>query len=56
MPSLTHSQRWDDLDIALSEAVVDVAKDAFKRELFVYGEERTRMGQPLAGRAALWHV
>ena len=33
-----------------------VAKGPLKRELTLYSEERTRVGQPLAGRAALWHV
>ena len=33
-----------------------VAKGLLKRELTLYSEERTRIGQPLAGRAALWHV
>ena len=48
--------RWDDLDTALAQAVMTVAKGPLKRELTRYSEERMRIGQPLAGRAALWHV
>ena len=33
-----------------------VAKGPLKRELTVYCEERTRVGEPFAGRAALCHV
>ena len=48
--------RWEDLVAALAEAVMTVAKGPLKRELRLYAEERTRIGQLLAGRAALWHV
>ena len=47
-------RRWDDLDTALAETIVEVAKGPLKRELLLYQEERTRRGEPLAGRAALW--
>jgi hypothetical protein len=49
-------KRWDDLDTALAEAVIDIAKGPLKRELLLYQEQRTRQGHPLTGRAALWHV
>lgn len=49
------SRRYD-LDTVLADAVMVVAKGTLKRDLTLYSEERTRVGRPLAGRAALWHV
>ena len=40
----TPSQRWDDLDTAPAEAVVNIAKGPLERELF-YREEMTRKGK-----------
>ena len=51
----TPSARWDDLDTALADAVVNVAKGALGRELLLYREEKSRLGKALSGRAALWH-
>ncbi|CAK0849503.1 unnamed protein product, partial [Prorocentrum cordatum] len=50
-------KRWDDLDIALAEAVLSVASGPLRRELLMYQEEQTRKGgNPLLGRCALYHV
>ena len=46
----------DDLDTALADAVFGIAKGPLKKEICLYGEERTRKGQSLAGRAALLHL
>ena len=46
-------KRWDDLDIALAEAVLAVASGPLRRELLIYQEEQTRKGNPLSGRCAL---
>ena len=50
------SSRWDDLDTALAQAIMAVAKGPLKREFTLYAEERMRICQLLAGRAAFWHV
>ena len=48
------SDKWDDLDTALAEAILKAAHSTLKRQLLVYQEAQTRRGLPLAGRAALW--
>jgi hypothetical protein len=50
------SAKWEDLDAELADCILRIAADPLKRELVLYHEEQIRMGRPLGGRAALWHV
>ena len=46
------SDKWDELDTELADAMLKAAHSTLKRELLLYQEAQTRIGFPLAGRAA----
>ena len=46
----------DDLDAELASSVLRISSGPLKRELTLYHEEQVRLGRPLGGRAALWHI
>ena len=50
------SAKWDDSDAELADCILRIAAGPLKRELVLYHEKQIRMGRPLGGQAALWHV
>ena len=40
----------------LAQAVVAVATGALHNEIMLYQGNQARLGRPMQGRAALWHV
>ena len=49
-------RRWEDLDILLAQAVSAVAVGSLQKELNQHQDTQARQGQPMLGRAALYHV
>jgi hypothetical protein len=48
------NSRWEELDAALSFAVLDIARGEAKREILMYQEKALRRGEPLGGRTAMF--
>ena len=49
-------KRWDDLDVALAEAVFKVVNNSLLKEILYYQETQANGGRLMHGRAALWYV
>ena len=50
------NSRWEDLDSALSLAVLEMARGPAKRDILMYQEVNFRKGEPLGGRSAMFIV
>ena len=49
-------KRWDDLDVALAEAVFKVVNNYLMKEILYYQETQAKECRLMHGRAALWYV
>ena len=51
-----HDKRWDDLDVQLAQAVLNLVNSPLLKELVYYLETQAKQSKLMQGRAALWHV
>ena len=49
-------KRWDDLDVALAEAILKVVSNSLLKEILYYQETQAKDCRLMHGRTALWYV